>query len=329
MTSRLNAFGRLQPLRYQRGIALLVAIVIVALATIVAAAIAFDTGLAARRAAGGLALEQALAVTQGAEGLAAYAIVEARRGAGANTLHPAQDWARPIGPLEVAPGVILSAQVEDLQGRFNLNQLVDGNGAANAEAVKVFDRLLEHAGVPGTWGASMVDWIDPDTNPQPGGAEDPIYLSETPGYRTANRVVTSPSEMLALKGFGIENWRKIEPYVAALPRDAGMNLCGVPAFLLDALTAQQQFSASPAALATNRATRCFPADQATFTNMLQDPQQFAALQAQLGLGWTSNYFALRTLVTIGTSQFALYSLLQYDGAGGNARVRVVQRGFAD
>jgi general secretion pathway protein K len=135
--------------------------------------------------------------------------------------------------------------------------------------------------------------------------------------------------MLALKDFGLERWRKIEPYVASLPGDQAINLCAASGQLLDALTQQQQWGNNPDALARNRTTKCFP-DEATFRATFTDPAAFQKLQQQLKIGITSRYFSLRTDVAIGASQFALYSLLLYEGssAGGPARVRVVQRGFA-
>ena len=53
----------------QSGIALITAIILVALATIVATSIAFDSSLDARRAAGNLTMTQAVYVAEGAEAM--------------------------------------------------------------------------------------------------------------------------------------------------------------------------------------------------------------------------------------------------------------------
>jgi general secretion pathway protein K len=193
--------------RRQRGIALLTAVVLVALATVVATAIAFDTTLAARRGGGGAAYDEAVQIATGAEAIAAYAIVEQRRQANA-AIHAEQIWARPIGPVEVMPGAALEARLEDLQGRFNLNNLTTSEGTVNEEAVEVFRRLLVYAGVEPDWAPAVADWIDIDTQPQPGGAEDSSYSAAIPGYRTANRAITSISELLALREFGAERYAR-------------------------------------------------------------------------------------------------------------------------
>jgi general secretion pathway protein K len=320
--------GRHPAVARQRGVALLTAVVLVALATIVATAIAFDTALAARRGGGAAALEQAGQIAGGAEALAAVAISEYRKQQNA-AIHLGQAWARPIGPVEVVPGAVLEANLVDLQGRFNLNNLTTPNGEKNDEALEVFRRLLENVGVERDWAIVMVDWIDDDIATEPGGAEDGVYSSETPGYRTPNRPITSASEMLALKGFGMDRWVKVAPYVTALPRGVGVNLCTASAALLDALSNQQQWTLSPDALQRARAgNKCFPDAQA-FTGSVASPADLAKLNAALVIGETSDWFQVRTLATIGTSDFALYSLLHYEQGAGGGRVRVVARTFTE
>ena len=55
----------------QRGVALLVAILLVAFGTIIAAAMAYNNAMTARRAAATFGFDQAMLVTEGAEALAA------------------------------------------------------------------------------------------------------------------------------------------------------------------------------------------------------------------------------------------------------------------
>ena len=109
--------------------------------------------------------------------------------------------------MEVVPGVMLEASLEDLQGRFNLNSLVQPDGTPDRVSVAAFTKLLELVGLETKWAPMVVDWIDGDTQPQNvDGAEDSVYMGQTPPYRTANRYITSTSELLALPGFGRDRY---------------------------------------------------------------------------------------------------------------------------
>ena len=101
--------------RRQRGIALLLAILLVAIATILASAIGYGSAMGARRGAAAIAFDEGLLVGQAAEALAAYGLREDLR-AGADFDYPGEAWAKPVGPIEIAPGVQLEASLEDLQG---------------------------------------------------------------------------------------------------------------------------------------------------------------------------------------------------------------------
>ena len=93
----MSAGGRSLRAR-QRGIALLVAIIMFAIATTVAAAITYPKAMAARRAAATFTLEQALQAGMAAEALAATVLED--DGSNAKTeLH--RDWAQPMPPTEI------------------------------------------------------------------------------------------------------------------------------------------------------------------------------------------------------------------------------------
>src|SRR4029453_6330229 len=126
--------GASTSLRRQRGVAMMVAILLVAFGTILAAAIGFQSAMAARRSTASMALDQSLLVAEAAEALAAYALREDRK-AGNSQDYPAEGGGQPIGPTEVLPGIVLEAYVEDATGKFNLNSLVAPNATTNAEEV--------------------------------------------------------------------------------------------------------------------------------------------------------------------------------------------------
>jgi general secretion pathway protein K len=308
--------------RAQRGIALLVAILLVALGTILAAATAYENAMTFRRGAATYAFDQALLVQQGAEALAAYGLRLAQKADPQHT-YAAEGWAQPVGPLEVVPGVMLSAQLEDLQGRFNLNSLVRQDGTPDPVEVGAFQQLLAMLGLEPKWAGYMVDWIDRDIVPSiPDGAEDSVYMGQTPPYRTPNRYITSASELLALPGFGRDRYVALAPYVIALPYGVKLNICTAKPLVLDAFLGHGDFSSDVDGLAKNRASAggCFP--KLSDYQAAADSATWSKISTKLQM--TSSYFRLTSLVTIGSTEFNLYSLLLQDPTG---QVRPVLRSY--
>jgi general secretion pathway protein K len=341
---------RCAPPRYQRGIALLVAVLLVALGTIVAAAVAYESAMTARRGTSTYAFDQAVLIGEGAEALAAYGLRQIAQ-SNAKEIYLGQGWDKPLGPLEVVPGVMLEASLEDLQGRFNINNLVTSYGLPDEINVAAFTNLLESLGLEAKWTGYVIDWIDSNDQPSiPEGAEDSVYMGQTLPYRTPNRYITSISELLALPGFGRDRYLKLAPYVAALPHGAKLNTCTAHGVVLDAyMGAGHTDFSDEDALAKNRANAggCFPKtsdysaamDPAQWAGTGQPPAGPSVAQSpspqpvqtgqtkgvQGAVGVTSSYFGLTSLVTIGSTEFNLYSLLYQDGQ--LRMVRPVQRSF--
>ncbi|HEX4025144.1 MAG TPA: type II secretion system minor pseudopilin GspK [Steroidobacteraceae bacterium] len=306
--------------RRQRGIALITAVILVAIATVMATAIGFASAMAARRAGAVIGADQALLAAEGAEAMAAYVLRQSGATTGQDSLD--QVWAQPYGPYELAPGVTLQfAQIDDEQGKFNINNLAPG-GVTDQTSVQQFQRLLGELGLETKWAGMLADWIDSDNNPNdPDGAEDDAYLAQTPQYRAANEPVSSISEVMALPGFGRDRYNRLAPYITALPPGTPMNVCTASGVLLDALSGKTEYSTDMANLAASRQQGgCFPG-LAVFNTSLSEQQQ-SLLVGRLAVH--SSYFRLRTYITIGTARFSLYSLLYLDGGG---QIRPILRTF--
>jgi general secretion pathway protein K len=312
----------------QRGVALLVAIVLFALATTLAAAITYNKAMAARRAAATYTMEQALQAGMAAESLAAI-VLEADADKTQTSLD--QDWAQPLGPVEIEDtGVWIQAQVEDISGRFNLNSVVkpnaDGSGFVEDEdQVAVFRTLLHNLDIEDKYADLLVDWIDSDIAPSGSqGGEDTLYLSQNPPYRPPNTFITDSSELLALPGFGAERYKKIAPYVTALPLGTPVNICTASGLILDVTkndpVNQNEFASSPT-LADDRKKGCSPT-KAGYQNGFSSAD--LANKAMARIDEKSNWFRLRTNVRIGTAEFVIYSVLFREQG---KKLRTVQRSF--
>ncbi len=304
---------------HQNGVALISAMIVVALATVIAATLFFDSAMTARRSAASFSMEQGLQLAQGAEALAAYALQQDDPTQDA----PSEDWAMHYGPVEVAPEISLEAQLSDEQGKFNVNTLLNKDGTPNESAVKVFNQLLKLLQMEPRWTSLLIDWMDPNTQPESEGGEDSLYASQVPPHRTGNLLITSISELQQMPGFNRDLYLRLAPFITALPPTANtINVCTADGPVLDALFAVSANDTNnieysqmrPEDLATNREKSCFP----TLDTLTRGDQAMKALA-----GEKSNYFRLRTWVRIGTAQFALYSLM-YREAG---KARPVIRTF--
>ncbi len=316
---------RTAPAARQGGIALLTAILLVALGTILAAALGYATAMTARRSQAVFGFDQSILIAEAGEALAAYALQQSRM-LNPQADAPGQPWSMPYGPVEVTPGITLEASLEDMQGRFNINNLVDDNGQIDPNELQAFENLLQIIGLEPKWGPEIADWIDADSVAYgPDGAEDATYLGQTPPYRTANRQITSPSELLALPGFGSVRYTRIEPYVAALPRGTKVNVCTASGVVLDSLapTGERQYSTlDPQDFAMQRADGCFPT-VTEYQAAFKSAPGVASSLAMTQVSQQSDYFRLRSIVDIGSSEFYLYSLMHRE----RNQMHVIERSF--
>ena len=305
----------------QRGVALIMAVLIVALATILAVNVTFRGMVDQRRSANLFALDQGFEVALGAEAWAADILRKDAQDS--QTDHYGEIWAKSLSALPIDEGVgTVEGRIEDMQGRFNLNNLVFSDGTTNETAVKQLERMLGMLDIEPTWATAMADWIDSDVQPGfPDGAEDSVYTGLDPPHFAANMPITRASELMVLPEFGADRFRRLQPYITALPVGTRLNVCTAPGIVLDSLSeSQRQFSLDPEDLAKRRMEACFP----TLDELRGTLDQAEYEQIKDTLSESSSYFRTTVWVTIGTTQFTLYSLLARGGAG---TVRPVLRSF--
>lgn len=307
-----------------RGVALLTALILLALMAAIAAALSVGTGFMLHRQQAVSAQDQAWQLLGATEALSSWALKDELTEPGLR-VHQGQRWHQPLGPIEPITGAILEAQLEDLQGRFNLNALLTADGSVDPTALQFFERLLQATGIEPEWAPRLADWIDVDDKPLPGGGEEAFHAGANPAARPGNQWLISPSEILSLPGFGLQRYQRLAPHITALPPDAGLNVCTATAAVLDSLSGDQQWLNQPDRLQEAQAEQCFPGEEAV-RNSVRDPSAYLELKRSLKLGETSRYFGLTTWVQIGSGEFALYSVLRLEGGGAaRAQVRVLTR----
>lgn len=299
----------------QRGVAVLTAIFVMALASIAAASLAYRQNIAFHRTEALKHSEQAWWVARGVADWATTLLEKDREQGEVD--HLGEFWATPVDYLPVDNGVVTGGMV-DLQGRFNLNNLA----SADPLFADIFKRLVLGLSLgsgqatpdPEQLVAAIQDWIDPDVEPRfPGGAEDGIYLSKSPAYRAANRPFASVSELRLVDGVSPALYSALEPLVTVLPEETPININTAPAALLLALS-DTPSPGEISAFVENRAEQ--PAE--SLDPITNDALLGPAVDAQ-GLSVSSQYFLVHGEATIGRGRVRLYSLI-FRSAQGQARV---------
>ncbi len=303
-----------QNLGTQHGVALITALLVVALATITAVAMTTRQQLDIRRTANVLNGEQAYLYALGAESWVKRILL---RDAKHNRIDSFKDvWAMPLPPLPI-PGGTVDGQIEDLQGRFNLNNLVVENGQASVEYMKFFERLLRILELPPQLAQVVVDWIDNDLEAQmPDGAEDNTYLSKTPAYRTSNTLFSSPSEIRLLAGFDNDSYQKLLPYISTLPTRTPINVNTAPLPVLMAL-AQGLSETDATVLIADREKKPFESTQDFIVH-----NALAGLKIEVNhISVVSAYFLLTAQVQIERARAQLSSVLHRDAN----KIKIIRR----
>lgn len=292
---------------HQRGVAIVLAISVVALATLVATAIMVSQSTWARQLELNAEHVQARAVLQAGADWARAVLADDRRVSNVDYL--GEPWSLRLPPMPVENGELVG-QIDDQQGAFNVNNLVL-DGKVNVAQLAHFRRLLAILGLPDALAYTLVDWIDADSLPQPqGGAEDAFYLALDPPYLAANRPLIDVAELALVAGFDANVRARLYPFVSALPGSTAINVNTAPPEVLAAVVDGLDLGAAQAMVAQR--DRVYFRDTGDFSNRLP---RGAAAAAGGGISVSSDYFMATLRVTIGGAQARGKALLARTGSG--------------
>jgi general secretion pathway protein K len=298
----------------ETGVAMITAMMITALAAIVATNLAWDNALDVRRTMMMLNRDQAIQVAMGAESWVATILSQDM--ADSETDHLGEIWASELPGLPIDGGEVFGA-IEDLQGRFNINNLIDQNGKVEEQSLEQFRRLLTSLGLDPRFAGLAGDWLDSDLDAAfPDGAEDGIYTGLIPTYRSANQLLTSTSELAALEGMDKATFDILAPNITALPGRTEINVnTATPAVLL--ALGEDMSVGDVEGLVAERESDGFADITGTFSSLVA-PEVLSTLVE------SSNYFQLKVVVRIDTVRITLYSVLQ---RGPRGNVTPILRSF--
>lgn len=216
----------------QAGVALLTILVMVALATILAATIAKRQTNTAENTGYLMRQNQSLLYAKSAEAFFSE-LLNQDSDNGNSVDHLQENWAKPMPPFPVEDGSV-SGRLIDESGKFNLNNLVkvDGN-QVDESARRWFEKLLQRVGLPAELSEAVIDWQDSNDETMGAmGAESNYYQGLDPAYLTPNTKFHSVEELKLVRGFEGKNFDLIRPYVTALPEQTKVNMNTAQALLL-------------------------------------------------------------------------------------------------
>lgn len=291
--------------RRQRGVALLTAMLIMAITAIITTNMIAQMNIALHRSGNIWNSQQAWWYGIGIENWVGAKLKLDQEHSKIDSLDEA--WAQNVDYLPIDGGSI-SGRVLDLQGRFNINNLVLGDPKTQ---LKQFQRLITLVTntdpvTAETIADSAKDWLDSDNTPTlPSGAEDNYYLGLNPAYRVANTLMISPSELRQVRGVTPQIYNALLPYVSTLPTATPINVDTAPAPVLESLAKGLPAGTGKQLLAIRDKAPWKSVDDFLKSGPLAG-QDVKATQ----LSVTTSYFLVAGRITIGTSQTQFYSVLK-------------------
>ncbi|SDZ88291.1 Type II secretion system (T2SS), protein K [Thiothrix caldifontis] len=320
--------------RQQRGIAILSVLVIAVLVVTLAAAIFARQSRAVRQTDNFQSLERAWQYVLMME---QYAGLQLQLDAKTNKFDALTDrWAYrlPTQTLTEESGAIVkfTGNLEDLQGRFNLNNLLsqdaEQRGKLDGAALNQLKPFVTDAGLPAGFADAIADWLDSNTQPQGiDGAERDYYLAGAIPYLAADMPFVDVSEvrLLRLEMQDPEAKNKALNHflttVTALPFEkTTINPNTASKWVLKAL----RLSDSQIALILDKRKlkQAYRSKEEFLRDMAFEPGKDDALMNSFDV--TTQYFRLTGEVQINRARVFVNSLLLRDAKGS---VRVIMRQF--
>jgi general secretion pathway protein K len=297
-----------------QGMALITVLFILTLMTISAAWLSEEVLLSLRRTENVRDSQQAWQALLGSESWALSVL--ARDSRESKQDHPAESWNNLGQGVKIDHGK-LATSIDDMQGRFNLNNLINESVVAGPSEdnkpvervwTEAFKRLLISLELNPNLSDAVLDWLDPDQNVRgSAGAEDADYLSLKPPYRAANRAFSDVSELLQVKGFDIKMLKKLSPYISTLPfNGVRININTAPVGLLRILGKNLLSQAESEQLISGRPEEGYSVKNFLQHDMMAGEQELASplIDSQ------SSYFLIRSQAEFGRARKKIHSLVE-------------------
>lgn len=315
------------------GVALVLVLLLLSMTVLIAAEVMERLEQDRTRTENVLVMEQAWAYLLSAEALGLRALAgDRRRDKEQNEQVDActeQEWAVNLGPLPWDNG-LFAVSIQDLQGRFNLNNLAiskDGERTLDRVQTERFKRLLrgvlEDANAADAIAEEAADWIDSNTLVDGlGGAEDTEYED----YRTGNQPMARVSELRALRSATAALWQPADDkplfsrYITTLPEGTRLNVNTAPVEVLQGMVAGLTETRAQAIVAARQQKPFVTVDDVLALPELAELPENEKKELKSALVLNSEYFQVTSQVTVAGRTLRLVSDVYRPLQGGVPRV---------
>lgn len=307
----------------QRGVALIVVLLIVAIVAIVATKITSRNQISVRRTINLAQYDQAFWYAISAEEIAKKVLKQDLEDS--DTVNMQQYWAQADVIFPAENGEI-AGKISDMQSCFNLNSLSQTTKAVENGQPKLplpavqFKGLLVALGMDEfaaeRLAQTLKDYIDEDTTAGPYGAEDADYEARNVPYRAANTLLSHKSELRSVMGFTQSIYLKVAPYVCAIPGNSTMvlNVNTVPveqAALIAGMLDNKISVGEAESIINQRPGGGYDKiDEFWENSSISSLASDAQLKSSFGV--TSSYFLLQAGAKVDNAVFRLESVLKGD-----------------
>ena len=259
----------------QKGVAIVLAMSVVAFAALAAMAMVVSQSTWSRHLELGNNHTQALLISRGGLDWARAVLSDDSRAGNVDYL--AEPWAIKLPSIPVENGS-LSGDIEDQQGKFNLNNIIK-DGKSNPSQLAILQRLLTTLALPPELADSL----------------------------TAHGSLRDVAELVLVSGFDNSVRARLRPYVTALPRFTAVNVNTATPEVISAIV--EGLSLDDARGITAQRERSFFRTPADFFNLL--PRNLVVANENISVN--SNYFIVSMVSNIHEAQAKGSALLARNG----------------
>ncbi len=229
-----------RPKKSERGIALLVTMMALALMALLVMDFTTAASLGYRSAAGQANELRAEYLARSAINVGLSLLsTDAQQDARAKTPHDGLDepWAQPYPPVPLGGG-LAEVSIVDEARKIDINLLINPRtGQPNPVYLGIVERLFANLGVSPAIIPAIVDWLDPDSIESPGGAEADYYLRLMPPYEPRNGPMPTIGDLRMIKGVDDAAFAVLQNYLTAAP-EPRVNINTAPPEVIAALLPQ-------------------------------------------------------------------------------------------